>query len=409
MIQCGACDTILNEHFLSLGNSPLSNSFLSKSQLNQVEFFYPLNLYFCPNCFLVQLEKFETAEKIFSSDYAYFSSYSKSWLEHCEEYADMVIERLELNPKSFVMEIASNDGYLLQYFKERNIPILGVEPTSNTANVAIEKGIPTDIEFFNTSYAKKLSEKCIQADLIIGNNVLAHNPELKDFVKGLKIALKPDGVITIEFPHLLKLINQNQFDTVYHEHFYYFSFHAVDKLFSTYGLKLFDVEEIPTHGGSLRIFAKHEDDKSKLITDRVNDLFAKENVSGMIKPETFSNFAKDVKLTKWQLLQCLINIKNSKAIIVGYGAPAKGNTLLNYCGIRTDFLDYTVDKNPHKQKKFLPGTHIPIKHPNRIKEDKPDYVLILPWNLKNEIIEQLSFIHEWGGKFIIPIPFVEVI
>ena len=409
MIQCGACDTILNEHFLSLGNSPLSNSFLSKSQLNQVEFFYPLNLYFCPNCFLVQLEKFETAEKIFSSDYAYFSSYSKSWLEHCEEYADMVIERLELNPKSFVMEIASNDGYLLQYFKERNIPILGVEPTSNTANVAIEKGIPTDIEFFNTSYAKKLSEKCIQADLIIGNNVLAHNPELKDFVKGLKIALKPDGVITIEFPHLLKLINQNQFDTVYHEHFYYFSFHAVDKLFSTYGLKLFDVEEIPTHGGSLRIFAKHEDDKSKLLTNRVNDLIEQEKVSGMIKPETFFNFAKDVKLTKWRLLEGLINIKKSKAKIVGYGAPAKGNTLLNYCGIRTDFLDYTVDKNPHKQKKFLPGTHIPIKHPNRIKEDKPDYVLILPWNLKNEIIEQLSFIHEWGGKFIIPIPFLEVI
>ena len=409
MIQCGACDTILNEHFLSLGNSPLSNSFLSKSQLNQVEFFYPLNLYFCPNCFLVQLEKFETAEKIFSSDYAYFSSYSKSWLEHCEEYADMVIERLELNPKSFVMEIASNDGYLLQYFKERNIPILGVEPTSNTANVAIEKGIPTDIKFFNTSYAKKLSEKCIQADLIICNNVLAHNPGLKDFVKGLKIALKPGGVITIEFPHLLNLINQNQFDTVYHEHFYYFSFHAVDKLFSTYGLKLFDVEEIPTHGGSLRIFAKHEDDKSKLLTNRVNDLIEQEKVSGMIKPETFFNFAKDVKLTKWRLLEGLINIKKSKAKIVGYGAPAKGNTLLNYCGIRTDFLDYTVDKNPHKQEKFLPGTHIPIKHPNRIKEDKPDYVLILPWNLKDEIIEQLSFIHEWGGKFIIPIPFLEVI
>jgi len=404
-MRCGACDTLLNEHFLSLGNSPLSNSYLSETQLGQVEFYYPLNLYFCPNCFLVQLEKFETAEKIFSSEYAYFSSYSKSWLKHCENYVDMVIERFELNPKSFVLEVASNDGYLLQYFKEQNIQILGVEPTANTAKVAIENGIPTDVEFFNTSYANR----CRKADLIICNNVLAHNPELKGFVKGLKIVLKSDGVITIEFPHLLKLINQNQFDTIYHEHFYYFSLHAVNNLFSIYGLEIFDVEEIPTHGGSLRIYAKHKEDKSKLISDNVNDLFKKEISAGMINPDTFYNFAHKVKFTKWRLLQFLINIKNNKAKIVGYGAPAKGNTLLNYCGIREDFLDYTVDISPHKQNKFLPGTHIQIKHPDYIKKEKPEYILILPWNIKDEIMEQMKYVRQWGGKFIITIPSIEVV
>jgi SAM-dependent methyltransferase len=401
----------LREPFLSLGNSPLSNAFLTKEDLNQMEPYYPLDVYVCEKCFLVQLDEFETAKNIFSSDYAYFSSYSESWLQHCKNYTEMMIDRFGFYKKSFIVEIASNDGYLLQYFRQRDIPVLGIEPASNTAEVAIKKGIPTDITFFNTSYAKKMKETGKLADLIIANNVLAHNPNLNDFVEGVKIALKPDGVITMEFPHLLKLIEENQFDTIYHEHFSYFSFHSVQKLFASHNLVLFDVEEIPTHGGSLRIYARHKEVSSEqlAVSSNITNIINKEIEFGLNQIRTYQSFGEKVKLTKRKLLQFLIQAKNDGKKIVGYGAPAKGNTLLNYCGTRTDFLDYTVDRSPHKQNKYLPGTHIPIKHPDKIKEDKPDYILILPWNIKDEIMEQMSFIREWGGKFVIPIPKVEVI
>jgi len=408
MIKCRICNNELVEAFLSLGNSPLSNAYLSKDDLNQMEAYYPLDVYVCGKCFLVQVEEVKSAKDIFSSDYAYFSSFSESWLQHCKNYTQMMIERFGLNKDSFVVEIASNDGYLLQYFKQHNIPILGIEPAVNAAQAAIKKGIPTDIKFFNTSYARKMRKNGKLADLIIGNNVLAHNPNLNDFVEGLRIPLKSVGIITMEFPHLLRLIEENQFDTIYHEHFSYFSFHAVEKLFASHNLVIFDVEEIPTHGGSLRIYAKHKGDKSKTVTNCVEDLLKKEEAFGLFDLKTYYNFGKKVEVTKRKLLQFLIQAKNEGKRIVGYGAPAKGNTLLNYCGIRTDFLDYTVDLSPYKQNKYLPGTHIPIKHPNKIKENKPDYVLILPWNIKDEIIEQMSFIREWGGKFVVPIPEVKV-
>lgn len=409
MNKCRACSNEIIEPFLSLGNSPLSNTFLSKEELNRMETYYPLDVYVCEKCYLVQLEEFETTKNIFSSDYAYFSSYSESWLQHCKNYTEMMIKRFGFDKDSFVVEIGSNDGYLLQYFRQHDIPVRGIEPASNTAEVAINKGIPTDITFFDTSYAKKMNQSSKLADLIIGNNVLAHNPNLHNFVEGLKIALKPNGIITMEFPHLLKLIEENQFDTIYHEHFSYFSFWTVRKLFSSHDLELFDVDEIPTHGGSLCIYSKYKKDKSKAVTNRVRDLLEKEESFGLLDLKTYYGFRKKVEATKRRLLQFLIQAKNEGKKIVGYGAPAKGNTLLNYCGIRTDFLDYTVDRSPHKQNKYLPGTHIPIKHPDKIKEDKPDYILILPWNIKDEIMEQMSYIREWGGKFVVPIPRVEVL
>lgn len=409
MTYCRFCNNKLKEPFLSLGNSPLANSYLSESNLHKSEIFYPLEVSVCNKCFLVQLEEFETAKNIFSSDYAYFSSFSESWLQHCKNYTQMMIGRFGFNKDSFVVEIASNDGYLLQYFKQHNIPVLGIEPAANTAKAAIKKGIPTDITFFDTPYAKKMTETGKLADVIIGNNVLAHNPNLNDFVEGLKIALKPDGIITMEFPHLLRLIENNQFDTIYHEHFSYLSFYTVRKLFASHSLELFDVEEIPTHGGSLRIYGKHTHNKSIKVTNRVGDLLEKEKSAGLLDLKTYYNFRKKVKSTKRALLQFLIKAKNEGKNMVGYGAPAKGNTLLNYCGIRTDFLDYTVDRNPYKQNKYLPGTHIPIRHPDKVKQDKPDFVLILPWNIKDEIMKQMDYIREWGGRFVIPIPEVEVV
>jgi SAM-dependent methyltransferase len=374
-----------------------------------MEPFYPLEVYYCPNCSLVQLDEFETPDQIFSSDYAYFSSYSSSWLAHCRTYVGMMVKRFGYNKDSFVMEIASNDGYLLQYFKEQNIPVKGVEPAKSTADIAVAKGIPTDITFFNTGYAKDMASRNQLADLIIGNNVLAHNPNLNDFAEGLRIALKPHGVITMEFPHVLRLMENNQFDTVYQEHYSYLSLHAVQYLFNAHHLGIFDVDELPTHGGSLRIYAKHQADKKNPASPRVAALLDKEKQAGLLDPAAYQQFSRNVKAIKRALLECLISIKNEGKTIVGYGAPAKGNTLLNYCGIRTDFLDYTVDKNPYKQNLFLPGTHIPIRHPDQIRTDKPDYILILPWNIREEIMDQLSFVHDWGGKFIIPIPRVEVI
>jgi len=406
---CRSCESSLPMPFLDLGNSPLSNRYLSEKNIHMMEPYYPLEIYYCPHCSLVQLEMFETPEQIFSSDYAYFSSYSSSWLAHSKAYAEMMVKRFGYNKESFVMEIASNDGYLLQYFKEHHIPVKGVEPTKNTAEIAIAKGIPTDITFFNTGYAKEMVSRNCSADLIIGNNVLAHNPNLNDFAEGLRIALNPHGVITIEFPHILQLIENNQFDTIYQEHYSYFSLYSVQHLFIAHHLEIFDVDELPTHGGSLRIYAKHPSDQTNEISPRVAEMLEKEKYAGLLDPATYDKFRRKVEATKRALLQCLMSIKNGGKKVVGYGAPAKGNTLLNYCGIRTDFLDYTVDTNPHKQNLFLPGTHIPIKKPDQIRIDKPDYILILPWNIKEEIMDQLSFVHTWGGKFIIPIPHVEVI
>jgi len=373
-----------------------------------MERFYPLHVYVCDNCFLVQLLEYVSPDRIFS-DYAYFSSYSDSWLKHAQNYAEMAIARFELDSKSQVVEIASNDGYLLQYFVQRGIPVLGVEPAANVAAVAEHKGIPSVVKFFGEQTARELVSERKQADLLLGNNVLAHVPDINDFVTGLKVVLKSGGVITMEFPHLMRLIEENQFDTIYHEYFSYLSFITVEKIFFAHGLTLFDVDEIPTHGGSLRIYARHYGDTSKPVKENVFQLRDREEKAGFTCLRSYFSFTEKVKETKRKFLDFLIQAKRERRSIVGYGAPGKGNTLLNYCGIRTDFLEYVVDRSPHKQGKFLPGTHIPIHHPDRIKETKPEYVLILPWNLKSEVMEQNSYIREWGGKFVVPIPEVTVL
>ncbi len=406
--KCRFCRKSLKHTFVDVGMSPLSNAFLRQEQLNSAEKFYPLHAYVCEDCLLVQLEQFESPDQIFS-DYAYFSSYSDSWLRHAKAYTELMVERFGFNPSSQVIEIASNDGYLLQYFQQKGIPVLGIEPAANVARVAEDKGIPSLVKFFGVETAKALASEGKSADLLLGNNVLAHVPDLNDFVAGMKIVLKPQGILTMEFPHLLQLVEQNQFDTIYHEHFSYFSFLTVEKVFAAHGLTLFDVEELPTHGGSLRIYARHEDAEAIVVNERVIQLKAKEVQAGLDQIETYLGFSEQVKSTKRKLLSFLIEVKNQGKSIVGYGAPAKGNTLLNYCGIRTDLLDYTCDRSPHKQGSFLPGTHIPIYHPDRIRETKPDYLLILPWNLKDEIMQQMAHIREWGGQFVVPIPQVEVI
>ena len=408
MHSCRFCGASLYRTFADLGMSPLCESYVSAEQLNHMEPFYPLHVYVCDQCFLVQLLEYVSPEHIFS-DYAYFSSYSDSWLQHAKMYTEMAIERFQLNRRSLVMEVASNDGYLLQYFVERDIPVLGIEPAANVAEVAKKKGIPTVVKFFGERTACELSAEGQKADLLLGNNVLAHVPNINDFVKGMKILLKPQGIITMEFPHLMRLMEENQFDTIYHEHFSYLSFLTVKKIFTTHGLTLFDVEEIPTHGGSLRIYARHSEDSTNPIGARVTELLVKEEAGGFSCIDHYSSFSEQVKETKRKLLDFLITTKRQGKSIAGYGAPGKGNTLLNYCGIRTDFLDYVVDRSPYKQGKFLPGTHIPIYHPEKLKETKPDYVLILPWNLKNEIREQVSYIREWGGRFVVPIPEIQVV
>jgi 2-polyprenyl-3-methyl-5-hydroxy-6-metoxy-1,4-benzoquinol methylase len=376
--------------------------------LHQKEVFYPLEVYVCDSCFLVQLQEYETPENIFG-DYAYFSSYSDTWLKHAKDYVDKMVDLLKIDVRSYVIEIASNDGYLLQYFAERGIPVLGIEPARNVAEVARQKGIPTETVFFGTETAKRLASERKSADLLLGNNVLAHVPNLNDFVKGLRILLKPRGIITMEFPHLMRLMEETQFDTIYHEHFSYFSFLTVEKIFHAHGFTLFDVEELFTHGGSLRIYARHTEDKTRPVSDRVSQLKQKEREAGYADIHHYLGFQEKVKAIKKDILKFLIQAKEEGKRVVGYGAPAKGNTLLNYCGIRTDFIDYTVDRNPYKQGHFLPGSHIPIEEPNKVKETKPDYLFILPWNLKDEIMEQMVFIRQWGGKFVIPIPKIEVI
>ena len=405
--HCRFCGAILKHTFINLGMSPNANTYLKPSQLSEMEPFYPLHVYVCGACFLVQLEEFESPERMFT-EYAYFSSYSETWLRHASSYADLVVERFGLNGGSQVVEIGSNDGYLLQYFIMKGIPVLGVEPAANVAEVAANKGIPTVVKFFGKETACQLAAEAMKADLLIGNNVLAHVPDLNDFVRGMKILLKTQGVITMEFPHLMRLIAENQFDTIYHEHFSYFSFIAVEKIFSAHGLTLFDVEELPTHGGSLRIYGRHAEDSLKPAGRRVMDLRTREEAAGLTELENYLTFADKVKETKHMIVDFLIMAKRQGRSIAGYGAPAKGNTLLNYCGIRSDFLDYTVDRSPHKQAHFLPGTHIPIYHPDKIKETKPDYLLILPWNLKDEIMEQMAYIREWGGRFVVLIPEVRV-
>ena len=405
--KCRFCETPLEQVFVDLGMSPLCESFLPSDQLDQMEPFYPLQVYVCGNCFLVQLREYVAPERIFS-DYAYFSSYSDSWLAHAKMYTDRMIERFGIGEKSFVVELASNDGYLLQYFVEKGVPVLGIEPAANVAAVAVKKGVPSLVKFFGRETARKLAAAGKQADLLLGNNVLAQVPDVNDFVAGMRILLKPNGVITMEFPHLQRLMEENQFDTIYHEHFSYFSFVTAEKIFAAHGITLFDVEELPTHGGSLRIYGRHAEDSSKAVSGRVTELRAREEAAGTTRLEPYSRFTEQVKETKRKLLEFLIAAKRSGKKIAGYGAPGKGNTLLNYCAIRTDFLDYTVDRNPHKHGRFLPGTHVPIFPPDRIRETKPDFLLILPWNLKDEIIKQNAFIREWGGKFVVPIPEVRV-
>jgi SAM-dependent methyltransferase len=372
-----------------------------------MEPFYPLHVYLCERCFLAQLEAYVSPEHIFS-EYAYFSSYSDTWLQHARNYTDEMVARFELASSSQVVEVASNDGYLLQYFIQKQIPALGIEPAANVARVAIEKGVPTRVAFFGAAFAQQLWEEGYGADLLLGNNVLAQVPDLNDFVAGMKRLLKPQGVITVEFPHLMRLIAENQFDTIYHEHFSYFSFITAEKIFAAHGLTLFDVEELPTHGGSLRIYARHAGDSSKPVGERVAALLDHEEQEGLTHLKYYQDFAEKVKETKRKLLEFLIQARRAGKSIAGYGAPGKGNTLLNYCGIRTDFLDYTVDRNPYKQGKFLPGTHIPIYPPEWISKTKPDYLLILPWNFKDEIMSQMGFIREWGGQFVVPIPEVKV-
>jgi len=405
---CRFCAAALELSFADLGMSPPSNSYLNPEDLNRMERFYPLHAWVCEKCFLVQLEEFETPEQIFS-DYAYFSSYSDSWLAHARAYTHAMKQRLGLGPASFVVEIASNDGYLLQYFVEQGVPVLGIEPAANVAAVAERKGVPTLVKFFGTKTAVDLAAAGRKADLILGNNVLAHVPDLNDFVRGMSLLLKPGGVVTMEFPHLLRLMVESQFDTIYHEHFSYLSFLVAERVFAAHGLTLFDVDEMPTHGGSLRIYARHAINAALPVSTKVAELREREGAAGLERADTYRAFAEQVRSAKRGLLKFLIGAKEAGKRVVGYGAPAKGNTLLNYCGVRTDLLEYTVDRSPHKQGRFLPGVHIPVYAPERIMQTRPDYVLILPWNLKDEIVAQMAGIRAWGGRFVLPIPETRVI
>jgi SAM-dependent methyltransferase len=409
MNACRSCAAPLGAPFLSLGASPVSNAYLRAEQLGGMEPTYPLELYACGRCFLVQLDELERADHIFNDDYAYFASFSESWLAHCRAYTEMARARFSLDRDSFVVEVASNDGYLLQYFKEHGIPLLGVEPARSVADAAIAKGIPTDVVFFGVAHAETMRGRGQLADLLVGNNVLAHNPNINDFVGGIARVLKPQGVATLEFPHLLRLLESNQFDTIYHEHYSYLSLYAVEVLFERHGLAIFDVEELPTHGGSLRIYAQSRATGPHVESPPVQALRDLERRAGLQTLDTYTRFRDQVVETKRKLLSLLIELKRAGKRIAAYGAPAKGNTLLNYCGVRTDFIDFTVDANPHKQGRFLPGTRIPIYSPARIFEDKPDYVVILPWNIQDEIIAKMSGIAEWGGRFIVPIPVPKVL
>lgn len=407
-MKCRFCNNELKHEFIDLGKCPPSNSYLTKEQLSEPEIIYPLKLFVCEKCFLVQIDEIKKASEIFSHDYAYFSSYSTSWLEHAHRYVEMITERFMYNEHSQVIELASNDGYLLQYFQKKNVPVLGIEPARNVAVAAREKGIETINDFFGSRLAKSLVSQNRKADLIIGNNVLAHVPDVNDFVTGMNLALKDDGVITMEFPHLMQLIEQNQFDTIYHEHYSYFSFYTASLIFKRNGLELFDVEQISTHGGSLRVYGKHKEDESKVISNNVVDLLIEEE-KRMQTLDYYKNFQEKIDNEKINLINFLVEQKSQNKIVVAYGAAAKGNTLLNYYGIKNNLIEFVVDASPHKQGKYLPGSHIPIVSEEMINKVKPDYVLILPWNLKAEITNQLEYIKEWGAKFVLPIPKLEII
>ena len=409
-MQCRFCKTTLEHVFIDLVNSPASNSFLTAEELNEPETFYPLKVYTCHQCFLVQVDEYKKSDSIFDSNYLYFSSYSSSWLKHASDYVDLMTDRFGYDENSLVMEVASNDGYLLQYFLKKGIKVMGVEPTANTAEVAMGKGIKTIIEFFGVELADRLANHWdVKADLLLGNNVLAHVPDIMDFVAGMKIILKDDGVITMEFPHLMQLVDNNQFDTIYHEHFSYLSLYTVKQVFESQGLELFDVDELPTHGGSLRIYAKHQEDTTKTISDNVASLLQKEISKGLNTLAYYDHFQQKALKVKLDLTNFLIQQKRAGKKVAAYGAAAKGNTLLNYCGVKNDLIDFVVDANPHKQDKFLPASHIPVVNEEYLKNARPDFVIILPWNLKEEITAQLDYIKQWGGQFVVPIPELQVI
>ncbi len=407
--ECRFCGDKLKDVFVDLGMSPIANDYVPAEKMNSVEPFYPLCVYVCRECLLVQLPAVQSAGDIFRDDYAYFSSFSDSWVEHARRYVEAMTERFDIGEDDLVVELASNDGYLLQFFKEKGVPILGVEPCANVAQAAEEKGIPSVVEFFGTELAERLAADKGQANLVIGNNVLAHVPDLNDFVSGMKRLLAQGGIVTMEFPHLVRLMEHNQFDTIYHEHFSYFSLLSVERVFAHHGLTIFDVEELPTHGGSLRIFARHNDDESRPVTDRVTDLRDAEKAEGFGDLDVYRGFEERVHRTKRELLKFLISAREQGKRVVAYGAPAKGNTLLNYCGVRSDMIEYTVDRAPSKQGTLLPGTRIPVFAPEKILEDKPDYVLILPWNISAEIVSKMGEVREWGGQFLVPIPEVHVL
>jgi SAM-dependent methyltransferase len=405
--RCRFCHAGLHRTFVDLGMSPLCETFLEERELNRMEPFYPLHVYVCEQCLLVQLEEYVSPADIFT-DYPYFSSYSESWLRHASRYVDAITERLALHPGSLVVELGSNDGYLLRHFVANGIPVLGIEPAENVAEVANAAGVRTRSVFFGPEVAEQLRGEGRAADLIVGNNVLAQVPDLNGFVAGINTLLADDGVVTIEFPHLLRLVAENQFDTIYHEHFSYFSFLVAERIFAAHGLRLFDVEELSSHGGSLRIYGCHAGSESHQTTAAVEKMREKERAAGVERLEYYDSFKRQVEETKRKLLDLLIDVRAQGKSVVGYGAPGKGNTLLNYCGIRGDFLDFTVDRNPHKQGRFLPGTHVPIGAPENVDTARPDFVFILPWNLKDEIMQQLAHVRDWGGKFIVPIPEAKV-
>ena len=407
-MKCRHCNSLIENEFADLGTSPPSNSYLREDQLHKPELFYPLRVKVCKSCWLVQTEDFTNREEFFSSDYAYFSSFSTTWLAHAKDYVEKMVNRFNLTETSFVLEVASNDGYLLQYVKERSIPCMGVEPTKSTAEAATSKGIPTRQDFFGVKLAESLVSENKKADLTAANNVLAHVPDINDFITGFSILLKDTGVSTFEFPHLLQLVNQTQFDTIYHEHYSYLSLIAVQKIFLANGLEVFDVEEISTHGGSLRVYAQKKGIGQQKLSDRVTALMEKEKKAGVDTLSFYEGFQSKINTVKNQMLEFLIKASSEKKIVVGYGAAAKGNTFLNYAGIRSDLISFVVDKNPHKQNKFLPGSRIPIYDEQKIKTIKPKYVVIFPWNLKSEVSEQLAYIREWGGKFVVAIPNLEV-
>ena len=407
-MNCRFCQNPLTCEFVDLASSPPSNSFLRAEQLNEPEIFYPLRVFVCEKCFLVQIDEYKKAAEIFDESYAYFSSFSKSWLEHSRKYVEAMCERFGFDENSQIIEIASNDGYLLQYFKEKNVPVLGIEPTLSTARAAREKGIETRTEFFGAELAEKLVGENHSADLLLGNNVLAHVPDINDFVAGLRIALKPGGVVTMEFPHVLQLVENTQFDTIYHEHFSYLSLHTTQKVFAAHGLEIFDVEELSTHGGSLRIFAKRAENELHKTTANVETLLTKEERFGLTDIKYYLGFQPKVDKIKLDLLAFLIEQKKNGKMIAAYGAAAKGNTLLNYCGVKKDLIAFVVDASPYKQGLFLPASHIPIVDESYIKREKPDFIIILPWNIKDEIIRQLNYIRDWGGKFVTAIPALQI-